>query len=210
MRRITVAIVVVGALLATLPLIASANHQAVRDRNDTKGALDVKRVAVKGTRSRPKWQVVTFSGWSAASIWDQGYGLVYLDTFGSGRFDYYALVRSNGYSLDATLWRDRKHKRDYRVSKLHVARSTHRSFTVKIPLRKLKIPKARLAYRWYVQTIVSSGVCPRSCFDRAPDSGAVAEPIPGRKPPSTPPPTIVPSILPTPRPTPSASPSAAP
>jgi hypothetical protein len=204
--RIVAAVVVAGAAFAVLPLFASANHAPVRDSNDTKGALDVRHVKVKGTRSRPKWQVVTFSRWSAASIWDEGYGLVYLDTFGKGRFDYYALVRSDGYALEATLWRDRKKKADNRVAKLHVARSNHKSFTVKIPLRKLKLPKARLTYRWYVETIVSSEVCPRSCFDRAPDSGAVAEPIPGRKPPSTPPPTIVPSITVTPRP--SASPTA--
>jgi hypothetical protein len=207
-ERLVAAVVLVGAALTVVPLFASANHAAVRDSNDTKGVLDVRRVAVKGKRERPKWQVVTFSGWSAASVWDQGYGLVYLDTFGEGRFDYYALVLSNGYSLNGTLWRDRKKKADYRVAKLHVARANRRSFTVKIPLGKLKIPDARLTYRWYAETIVSSGACPRSCLDRAPDSGAVTEPVPGREPPTTPPPTIVPSLTVTPRA--SASPSARP
>ena len=199
------AVAALGAALGMVPMLASANHQAVRDHNDTKGVLDVRRVNVKGTRARPKWQVVTFSGWSAASIWDQGYGLVYLDTFGGGRFDYYALVESDGYSLNASLWRDRRKKSDRRTSKLHVARAGRRSFTVKIPLRKLKLPDARLTYRWYVETIMSNDVCAHPCFDRAPDSGAVAEPIPGRQPPSTPPPTIIPSLTPTPRPSASAS-----
>jgi hypothetical protein len=203
--RIAAAVVLLGAALALLPLLASANHAAVKDKNDTKGALDVKRVTVKGTRARPKWQVVTFSGWSAASIWDEGYGLVYLDTFGGGRFDYYALVSSDGYSLNASLWRDRQKKSDHRVRKLHVARATRRSFTIKIPLSRLKIPDARLTYRWYVETIMSNGACARPCFDRAPDAGAATEPIPGRKPPTTPPPTIIPSLTPTPRPSASAS-----
>jgi hypothetical protein len=208
--RVAAAVVLVGVAVAVVPLFASANHSAVRDSNDVKGVLDVRSVHVKGTRARPKWQVVTFSGWSAASIWDQGYGLVYLDTFGGGRFDYYALVRSDGYSLQATLWRDRKSKADSRVARLHAARANHRSFTVKIPLRKLKLPASRLTYRWYVETILSSGACPRSCLDRAPDSGAVAEPIPGRKPPTTPPPTILPTLTTSPRPSSSPTPSSSP
>ncbi len=123
-------------------------------------------------------------------MWDEGYGLVYFDTFGTKRFDYYALVRSDGYHLEATLWRDRKRKRDVRVSKLHVARADRRSFTVTVPLRKMKIPRSRRSYRWYVETIaVDDGACPRSCLDRAPNRGAVAEPVPG----GTPLPTIVPT-----------------
>jgi hypothetical protein len=198
----TVALMVIVGLM---PLLASANHQTVTDPNDGKGPLDVHRVAVKGKRARPKWKVVTFSGWSAQSIWDQGYGLVYLDTLGDRHFDYYGLVRSNGYALEGTLWRQRKKKGDVKMGKLQVARSNHRSFTVKIPLRKLEIPAARVYYRWYVQTITTSDVCPRSCFDRAPDDGAVTEPVPGRTSTTTIPPTIVPSVSVTPTPTPSSS-----
>lgn len=190
--------VVVAAALAALPLLASANHQDVTDGNDVRGSLDVRRVEVKGTRGRPKWRLATYGSWSAAAIWDQGYGLVYLDTFGSSRYDYYALVRSNGFSLRASLWRDRKSAKDARVSTLHVARADHRSFTVEIPLRKLSIPRSRLVYRWYAETVVTSEACPRSCLDRAPDEGGVTEPVPGHKPPTTPPPTILPSLTPTP------------
>lgn len=199
-RRSVVALVVVAlaALAVALPLLASARREGLRDTNDVRGPLDVKKVGFISHRSHPKWRVTTFSRWTAASIWDTGYGLVFLDTFGNGRFDYYALVRSDGYALDGTLWRDRKKKSDRRVAKLHVARADHRSFTVTIPLRKLAIPKARLTYRWYVETIASGGPCPRTCIDRAPDKGAVTEPIPGRKAATTPPPTIIPPVTPSP------------
>ena len=202
--RVAASLVVLFATVALLPLLASANHQDVDDANDVKGILDVKRVQVKGTRASPKWRIVTFSSWSATAIWDGGYGLVHLDTLGDEHFDYYALVRSNGYGLEATLWRHRRKSGDTRLGKLHVARSDRRSFTVKIPLRKLKIPEARLVYRWYAQTLVTSDACPRACLDRAPDAGAVTEPLAGRTPPSTTP-TIppIPSITATP--TPSAS-----
>jgi hypothetical protein len=192
------------AALALAPLLAWANHQPADDGNDTLGVLDVRRVDVKGTRSKPKWHVATFPRWDARSIWDKGYALVYFDAFGDDHFDHYALVRSNGFGLEGTLWRDRKRKDDVRAGKLHVARSNGRSFTVRVPLRRLDIPRNRLVYRWYVQTILVNGRCPRSCLDRAPDDGAVTEPVPEPPPPSTiPPPT--PSIPPL-TPTPSGSP----
>jgi hypothetical protein len=189
--------------LAAIPLLAWANHQPTTDGNDTRGPLDVKRVDVKGTRSKPKWRVSTFGRWGAQSIWDKGFGLVHIDAFGDEYYDHYALVRSNGFGLEASLWRDRKRKDDVRVGKLEVARTNRRSFTVRIPLERLKIPDARVFYRWYVQTIVT-GVCPRSCFDRAPDKGAVTEFISQPPPQSTIPPT--PSIPPvTATPSPSAT-----
>lgn len=194
----------VVAALAVVPLLAWANHQDATDGNDTRGPLDVRTVQVKGTRSKPKWRVTTYGRWGPRSIWDKGYGLVYFDSFGDEHFDHYALVRSNGFALEATLWRDRKRRDDVRVGKLHVARTDKRSFTVRVPLRRLDIPQARLVYRWYAQTIVVTRDCPRTCFDRAPNDGAVTEPVPEPAPPISPPPT--PSIRPvTPSPTPSAT-----
>jgi hypothetical protein len=185
--------------LAIVPLLARANHQPTTDGNDTPGPLDVRRVDVKGTSSTPKWLVTTFGRWGARSIWDKGYGLVYLDAVGDEHYDHFALVRSNGFRLEATLWRDRKHKDDVRIGALHVARTNKRSFTVRVPLRRLDIPEARLFYRWYVQTIVVTRRCPRSCFDRAPDEGAVTEVVPQPSPPTSPPPTIsIPPVTPSP------------
>lgn len=206
MRR-SVALVLCGALLASLaalPFLALANHQPATDPNDTRGPLDVRRAIVKGTRTKPKWRVTTFGRWGARSIWDKGYGLVYVDALGDEHFDHFALVRSNGYALEASLWRDRKKKDDVRVGRLHVARSDRRSFTVRIPLGRLDMPEARLFYRWYVQTIAVTRRCPRSCFDRAPDEDAVTEFV-TRPGPTTTGSTIPP--IPPITPSPSASPS---
>lgn len=192
------------AALAAVPLLAWANHQPATDGNDTRGPLDIRRVEVKGKRLNPKWRVSTFGRWGARSIWDKGFGLIHIDAFGDEHYDHYALVRSNGFALEASLWRDRKKKDDVRAGKLRVARTNKRSFTVQVPLRRLDMPDARVFYRWYAQTIVVAAGCPRSCFDRAPDDGAVTEFIPQPPPPSTIPPT--PSIPPvTPTPSPSAS-----
>jgi hypothetical protein len=189
------------AAVAALPLFAWANHEPATDANDTRGPLDVRLVDVNGTRSKPKWRVTTFGRWGARSIWDKGYGLVHLDAFGDDHFDHYALVRSNGFALEASLWRNRKSKDDVRLGKLHVARTNQRSFTVRVPLGRLDMPQSRLFYRWYVQTIVVTRSCPRSCFDRAPDDGAVTELVPQPEPPTSPPPT--PTLSP---PTPTLSP----
>jgi hypothetical protein len=187
------------ACVVAVPLLAWANHEPARDGNDTRGPLDVRRADVKGTRSKPKWRVATFGRWTARSIWDKAYGLVHVDALGDEHFDHYALVRSNGFGLEATLWRDRRRRKDVRVGKLHVARADKRSFTVRLPLRRLDMPDARVFYRWYVQTIAVTRSCPRSCFDRAPDAGAVTEVVPGPDPTSSGPPTpSIPPITPIP------------
>lgn len=184
--------------LAALPFLALANHEPATDGNDTRGPLDVRRVTVKGTRAKPKWRVSTFARWGARSIWDKGYGLVRVDALGDDHFDHYALVRSNGYALDATLWRDRKRKDDVRVGRLHVARSDRRSFSVRIPLRRLQMPDARPFYRWYVETIAVTRRCPRACLDRAPDDGSVTEVVAGPSPTTTRLPTpSIPPVTPT-------------
>ena len=88
------------ALAVALPLLASARHLDVQDPNDTRGLLDVRRVQVVGT-DRPRFTVLTFGRWTTADIYDRGFLLVYLDTFGDERFDYYALLRSVGGSMKA-------------------------------------------------------------------------------------------------------------
>ncbi|HEY7873871.1 MAG TPA: hypothetical protein VIG64_01995 [Actinomycetota bacterium] len=196
------------ASLALAPLLAQANHQSPEDGNDTRGVLDVRRVDVKGTRSKPKWRVATSARWDARTIWDKGYALVYFDVLGNEHFDHYALVGSNGFGLEGSLWRDRRQKPDARIGALHVARSDRRSFTVRVPLRRLDIPRARLTYRWYVQTILVNGRCPRSCLDRVPNDGAVTEPVPEPNVTSPPPTPPLPSITPSLSPRPSGSPRA--
>lgn len=198
-RRISLllaAAVAAGAVVAT----AIAGHVNLIDPNDTPGLLDVRRVELDGTK-RPRWRVFTFSRWSTEDVFDSGFTLVRLDTFGSPRFDYYALIRSNGFRLRASLWRDRATKRDYKVDGLAVWRPSRASLAVRVPLRKVRIGKRRIAYHWIVETLFTSDKCRSVCIDFAPDAGRIAEPLP--VPPPTPTPTPTPSDSATPTPTPS-------
>ncbi len=177
MRSRFLAAVVAGTVVAALviPLFASARHLDVRDPNDTRGLLDVRRVRVIG-EERPRFTVLTFRRWTTADIYDRGFVLVYLDTFGNERFDYYALLRSVGGAMQGTLFRDRSRKRDLRVATLNIFRMSKDGVSVRIPLRSMRFGTTRLHYVWSVQTLMSNGRCRRVCFDRAPDSGGILEP----------------------------------
>lgn len=189
--------------MVAIPVWVLARHVQLADGNDTGGLLDVRRVEVSG-QDRPKWEFITFAGWSKKRIWDRGFALVYLDTEGGNRFDKYALIRSTGFAMEATLWRDRKVKSDVKIGKLDVWRRNDRSVTVRVPLSKLDIPPTRTYFRWFTETLFSGQVCPQICIDRVPDAGAIEEPLVE----PTPTPTITPSVLPTltPTPTPTDSP----
>ncbi len=163
------------ALAVAVPVLASARHLSVRDPNDTRGPLDVRRVEVVGL-NRPRFQVFTFRRWTTGDIYDRGFVLVYFDTFGGERFDYYALVRSVGDEMKGTLFRDRARKSDVRVSWLRTFRTTKDSVSVRVPLRKMRFGRTRVHFVWSVQTLMSSGRCRRVCFDRVPDRGGILEP----------------------------------
>jgi hypothetical protein len=194
MKRIILATVVLGAL--ALPLLALASHIVVHDPNDTRGRLDVRRVEVH-RKWRPRWTVVTWSGWRVRAIFDRGYVLVRLDTFHTERFDYYALVRSIGSRMKATLFRDRRWRSDIPLGPLPVSRPDRSSVKVPIRLSKLRFGRSRRYYRWTVETIFTNRSCPNTCFDHAPNRGAIKEPRPGVSPAPTPTPTVSPTPSPT-------------
>lgn len=175
-----VALVALAALLLP-PLLASARHLDVRDPDDTRGLLDMSRVEISGTRNEPRWSVSTFASWSVQDVWDSGFVLVRVDTFGTSRADYYAMVRSNGRDLVAHLFRDHERRRDRRLRALQATRSDRRNVTIAIDLRRLKRRDSRV-YAWFVQTLFSSDNCRDICIDRAPDRGAISEPGPGPSP----------------------------
>lgn len=175
---------------ASLPWWAAAAHREVVDGDDVRGLLDIKLVDVEGDQ-RPTWRIVTYHYWRNHRIFDRGYALVYFDTFGDSRMDHYALVRSDGYRLQAELYRDRRTKPDYIVGALDAWRPGRWSLSVRVPLHRLNIADDRTYYRWSARTLFTSDVCPRVCIDLAPDAGAVREPL----------------VQPTP--TPSVTPSAA-
>ncbi len=181
--------VVVSAGL--LGAMARADHVVVQDMNDTNGLLDIRRAEVAGPR-RPRFQVTTFERWRVGEIFDLGFTLVQLDTISTPRFDYYALVRSDGSRLRASLWRDRVSKRDYRIARLTAWRLDRANVVVRVPLRLMRIGGRRVTYGWIVETIFTSDECRRTCLDFAPDEGRIDEPLP------LPAPTVTPTVTPTP------------
>jgi hypothetical protein len=194
-RRISLGLTIV-ATVGALAAVAVAQHGDLNDPNDVHGLFDVRRVEVGGVK-RPRWKVITFASWGNEAVFDSGYALVRLDTFGSSRFDYYALVRSNGFRLLGSLWRDRVDKRDYKISSVAAWRPSRTGLSVRVPLAKMKVGARRAVYGWFVETLFTSGDCRRVCIDRVPDRGRVDEPLP------VPSPTVTSSPTPTPSPTPS-------
>ena len=162
------------AAAALLPLVATARHTDVRDADDTSGVFDISRAEMARGRTN-KWKITTFQKWSTVEVWDRGFFLVYIDTFGTDRPDYYALVRSNGREMLGTLYRDREQKNDYKVRDLSVRHRKQDVIRVEISFRGLTRRASRL-YRWYAESLWSGSECRRFCFDRAPDRGTVVEP----------------------------------
>jgi hypothetical protein len=169
--------VLLGASLCALvaaPLLATARTAPLRDANDTRGPLDVRRV-MKSGRAKPTWRIETGPRWTARRLRDRGYVMLFLDIFGKRRPDHYALLRSDGRRMKGALYRDRAGKRDRRTSSLDVWRRDRHSVSMRVPLRKLSVGKRRDHYNWSVQTLMTSPRCRRTCFDRAPNNGAVEE-----------------------------------
>lgn len=193
------ALILVLALATTsvFMVLAGASHRDLNDPNDTRGQLDVRSVKSFGGVKMPGWRIVSRSRWNVRGIQDRGFALVKFDTFGSSRFDYYALIGSNGSRMKGALWRDRASKRDRRLSKLAVRRTDGKSVSVRVPLRKMKLGTKRLEYRWFVLTLYTSRKCRQVCIDRVPNRGAISDPN-GRTPP-TPTPTVppTPTVAPT-------------
>ncbi|MBA2311541.1 MAG: hypothetical protein H0V97_01935 [Actinobacteria bacterium] len=162
-------------LLISAPAFAA--HKKVRDANDVDGLLDLRAATVYGA---PRiWNLKTYNSWTPKAIRDKGFLLVYYDTFGDERYDYYALLRSTGNRMQGTLWRDRVSKSDYRVSFLETWRSDKRSAKVRVPLGRMRFGTNRDSYKWYAQTIITGPSCKRTCFDRAPNRKGVTEPLGG-------------------------------
>jgi hypothetical protein len=156
-------------------LVSFASHADVEDNNDTRGPLDVRTVRMSAGNS-PRWTFSTFDRWRATEIWDSGFFVVKLDTFGDERFDYFALIRSVGDRLDGSLYRDYRRKDDKRKTGLRVGRPNRRSALVTVPLSRLRFTQ-RGVFRWTTTATWTSARCGRAtCLDRAPDRGAVDEP----------------------------------
>jgi hypothetical protein len=175
----------IAALLLVQALGATA--AMLVDANDARGPLDVRRVN-RVAQQRPIWKVGTYGRWRAPPLVDRGYVLVWLDTFGSPRFDYYILVRASRRGLGGSLVSDRRRpRRDRTVGPVGVWRRNLRSLSLQVALRRMIVGKGRDSYRWAVQTVVTGRKCRTVCFDRAPNRGTAEVPLSGPSP--TPSPT---------------------
>lgn len=164
-------------MLGSTVMNASATHQVVRDPNDTRGKLDIRRVKIGGQRAN-RWQITTDRGWSVRGIFDRGYFLVHFDTFGDDDYDYYVLLRSDRRHMQGSLWRDRQRSRDELIGTADVRRPNRRTVKATVPMRKMRFPEAAVNYRWHARTLfIRKGCLKKVCIDRAPNRGAVLEPL---------------------------------
>jgi hypothetical protein len=163
----------VVAIVMLVMLPASATHEVVQDSNDVKGHLDLRRIEMKeGPR---RWLISVRRGFNADHIYDKGYFLIYLDTFGDDRFDYYVLLRSVRDRIKGDLWRDKQKKNDEVVASTRVWRRNDKTVVTTVPFGKIRHPKSKLDYRWHVRTLWSGPTCREICIDRAPNGRSVTE-----------------------------------
>ena len=171
MKRSLALVIAAVCFLAMAP--ASAEHEVVQDQNDVSGRLDLRRVEMKeGPR---RWLMTTQKRFNADQIFDKGYFLVYLDTFGDKRFDYYVLLRSIRNRIRGDLWRDRKKSNDEMVKRTETWRPDEKTITTTVPFNKIFRPKTRLDFRWHAVSLWSGPSCRRTCIDRAPNGRSVTE-----------------------------------
>ena len=175
MKRLVASVMVLSGLMLLAPA-SLAEHSEVRDRDDVDGRLDLRAVEMRNGPPR-RWILETYGAFSANSIFDRGYLLVYLDTYGTDRFDYYVLLRPKRSKVVGVLFKDRKEASDQKLSRTKVHKPSKRSIITTVPFREMRRPDAALTYRWHARTIYTGRGCRRVCIDRAPDARAVEEPF---------------------------------
>jgi hypothetical protein len=159
--------------LVTGSMPASAGHQDPYDGDDVRGRLDIRRVQMWGPHVNSGFRITTFRRWSTRFIWDSGFFVVNVDSFGQPRFDYYVLVRSNGSRMEGLLFRDRETRRDRLIRKVRVWRPTDKSISFRFPWNDIRFPEKRRFFRWNAQSLFTNDYCPNVCIDNVPNKGAV-------------------------------------
>ncbi len=185
-----IAVVIAG--LAVVALAGPRFHSDVNDPNDTRGLLDVRTVRLDH-EGGTEFTVITFASWTAPTLWDRGNAFVFLDTEGGAAAEYFALVRSLGPELEASLWRARYDRADRFIRKIGVRRKSGEGVSVAVPIKALKFGRSRTAYFWWASTTFTGAVCRRTCIDRIPNDGSVEQWRPGMSPTPTPSPSSSPS-----------------
>lgn len=175
------------ALVAAIVGVASSAVTDELDPNDTRGALDVRRIHYEWTPGAvPSWQVRSFDGWTARLLWDRGYTYVEFDTRADPAVDFYVMVYSNGRRVKGALFEVRPN-RDLHLRDLKVGRPDRATVVIRFAWTELEYGATRETFRWWVTTSYTGDGCRRSCTDHAPDTGGIEEWRPGMSP--TPSPT---------------------
>ena len=179
-RQLLAVVLAVAAVTLCVPP-SLAEHVRVRDRNDVDGRLDLRAVEMRNGQPR-RWILKTHKAFSARRIFDRGYLLVYFDTYGTKRFDYYVLLRPERSKIVGELFKDRKEANDEKLTSTKVRKPGKRAVVTTVPFRFMRQPDTATTYRWHARTIYSGRTCRRVCIDRAPDTRSIEElylPLPG-------------------------------
>ncbi len=172
MRRLVAAALAVAAVLAAAEP-ARATHTNQTDANDVRGLLDLQSVVFRHDLSPWVWVFRTYSTWTAKRIWDRGFLIVELDTFGSDAVDYVAVVRSNGRGMLGDLFRRRKNGDEIHLRGLRAWRAGSRGAGFRLPRSALKYGASRTAFGWRVLSSYTGARCRTTCIDRVPDDGSM-------------------------------------
>jgi hypothetical protein len=121
-------------------------------------------------------RIRTLSAWTPRTVWDHGFFVVLLDTFGDPKPDYEVLIRSDGLRLEAQV--RRVSRGGVPMARAGVSRTNGHEVSVSIPIARLRFDPARAYYGWQVESIWNDTPCPNVCFDMVDDRGAAAEPRP--------------------------------
>jgi hypothetical protein len=168
--------VLIGVIVVFASLLspASGNHDIVSDPNDTSGRADIRKIRMVNDRPR-KWVFRTWRNWQINDFFERGWFVLYLDTFGGGRFDYFVFVRATRRDLAGAVWRDFKKKDDRKVAGAGTKKIGKAHMRVSVPFRKMRIGGARLKFRWFGRSIWSGPHCRQLCLDRAPNRKVISE-----------------------------------
>jgi hemolysin type calcium-binding protein len=160
--------------IAAADLASSCTRSSPYDGNDANGLADVHRMLSGFVSGSPAWTFETFANFTIAGVRDHAYFLVHLDTQGDEGRELYALMRSNGSQMLASLYRDD----DTFVTTLPASKPGDNRVRLSVPWGRLNVPDDRPYFRWYAQTLYVSEGCPSVCFDRIPGTGLLMRPTP--------------------------------
>lgn len=155
--------------------VTSCYRPTFGDPDDVPGFLDVKQVRSKAGNPTPSWEIVTGPKWNLRQMWDHGYVIVFADTRGNVKPDYFILAHSSGNDLRGSLYRETQNGGEVRLRPVFAGKSGPRSLTVRFPLDE--VARDRPYFRWSVQTLFTGKKCHVVCFDRTPPAPGLPQAV---------------------------------